>query len=95
MLTASALGTPAARGRAARAVGLALAAVAYVAIPRRRQDAVAGGVRAGGLGGPAWRVRALPVWLRAVGVVLAFAIVTSGIGYAFTLAFPSIPTQRQ
>lgn len=36
--------------------------------------------------GPAWRVRALPVWLRVAGLALAAAIVASGIGYAFLIA---------
>ncbi|MDR2983206.1 MAG: hypothetical protein LBV34_00035 [Nocardiopsaceae bacterium] len=35
--------------------------------------------------GPAWRVRALPIWLRVVGVALAVAIITSGIGYTFLI----------
>ncbi len=36
--------------------------------------------------GPAWRVRALTAWLRVVGVGLAVAIVSSGIGYTFLIA---------
>lgn len=36
--------------------------------------------------GPAWRVRALPLWLRVVGIALAVAIVASGIGYVFLIA---------
>lgn len=35
--------------------------------------------------GPAWRLRALPVWLRVIGVALAVAIVISGVGYAFLI----------
>jgi len=47
--------------------------------------------------GPAWRVRALPAWLRVVGVALAVAIITSGIGYLFLIpslgkaAYVSLP----
>lgn len=36
--------------------------------------------------GPAWRVRALPIWLRVIGVALAVAIVTSGVAYLFLIA---------
>lgn len=47
--------------------------------------------------GPAWRVRALPVWLRVVGVALAVAIAVSGVAYLFLIgslaiaAYASLP----
>ncbi len=40
--------------------------------------------------GPAWRARALPIWLRVVGVALAVAIITSGIGYTFLIPSPAM-----
>lgn len=46
---------------------------------------------------PAWRVRALPLWLRVVGVALAVAIVLSGVAYLVLIgslaiaAYASLP----